>query len=276
MNIDLHIHTTASDGRSTPAEVVRRAAGLGMTAIAITDHDTVEGIEEAITEARQHPGLLVIPGLELGADVPRGEMHILGYFVDHNSRELCRTLETLRNSRANRGQRMVSKLRGHGIHLDWEYVLAVADGASIGRPHLAQAMLEQGYISCVQEAFDRYIGEEGPCFVERKKLGPLESVKLIARTGGLPVLAHPAETEDLEMVISDLMRTGLVGIETYYKGYDRQTTARLVEVGRRFGLVCCGGSDYHGFEDEANEIGNCDVPPDVIDQLLAMKGRAER
>ncbi len=273
MKVDLHIHTTASDGRLSPAEVVRRADQLGLKAIAITDHDSIEGIEDALHEGSKFPRLLVIPGVELGADVPRGELHILGYFLNHTSPELQSKLESLRTSRSTRGQRMVAKLAAHGVKLDWDHVMAIAGGASIGRPHLAQAMLEEGYISSMQEAFDKYIGDDGPCFVEREKFGPVESVRLITEAGGLAVLAHPAQMENLERVISELIPAGLVGLEVYYKDYTQATKDRLRAVARVYGLVCSGGSDYHGFEDEGNEIGRCDVPLEAVDQLLALHER---
>ena len=271
MKIDLHIHTTASDGRLSPSEVVRKAAGLGMKAIAITDHDSIGGIEEALAEARKFPKLLVIPGVEMGADVPRGEMHILGYFVDPYSAVFCQKLEVLRNSRANRAQRMVFLLAKLGVQLNWEHVLSIAAGASIGRPHIAQAILERGYISSLEEAFDKYIGDDSPAYVEREKLSPVETVELIAKTGGLPVLAHPAETENLDDTIRGLMQAGLIGMEVYYKDYSRTTVERLADAANRHGLVCCGGSDFHGFEDAGNEIGRCDVPWETIDRLIELQ-----
>lgn len=271
MKIDLHIHTTASDGRATPTEIVRRASELEMKAIAITDHDSIEGIEEALAEARKFPKLLVIPGVELGADVPHGERHILGYYVDPYSTEFCHKLEMLRNSRATRGQKMVSKLINFGINLNWDHVVNIADGASIGRPHIAQALLERGYIASLQEAFDKYIGDKGPCYVEREKFSAVESVELIAKTGGLPVLAHPADTKKLNSVLNELIPAGLVGMEVYYKGYGREAKKRLQNIANKHGLVCCGGSDYHGFEDTGNEIGNCDVPQETIDRLIALQ-----
>jgi len=271
MKIDLHIHTTASDGRATPTEIVHRASELGMKAIAITDHDSVEGIEEALAEARKFPKLLVIPGVELGADVPHGERHILGYYVDHYSTEFCHKLEMLRYARATRGQKIVSKLNNYGVILNWDHVVNIADGASIGRPHIAQALLERGYIASLQEAFDKYIGDNGPCFVVREKFGVVETVELIAKTGGLPALAHPAETKKLNSVIEELKPAGLIGMEVYYKNYSKETRKRLMNLANKHGLVCCGGSDYHGFEDTGNEIGNCDVSQDTVDRLIALQ-----
>jgi len=267
MNIDLHIHSTASDGRLTPAEVVARAAKLGMSAIAITDHDSVKGIESALTAARKYPDLRVIPGVEMGAEVPSGEMHILGYFVNHKSTELQQALKTLRDSRANRVKRMIVKLDGIGIEIQWEDVSSLASGASLGRPHLAQALLNSGHTASIDEAFERYIGHDGPAFVVREKMTPLETVELITRTGGLAVLAHPARTADLDATISELKSAGLVGMEVYYKDYDHQTINRLREIADNHQLIACGGSDYHGFED-GNEIGQCDVPQETVDQLI--------
>jgi len=271
MKIDLHIHTTASDGRLSPAEVVRRAVELRMHTIAITDHDSISGIEEALTEARRNPQLMLIPGVEMGADVPTGEMHILGYFVDPYSTRFCRTLEKLRNSRATRSRKMVDRLADMGCQLNWEHILSIASGASIGRPHVAQAMLERGYVAVLQEAFDKYIGDDSPAYVEREKLGPIQTVELISQTGGLPVLAHPAETENLDSVIEELKPAGLVGIEVFYKDYDEQTITRLVSAAEKHNLIPCGGSDYHGFEDDGNDIGRCDVPLETVERLIALQ-----
>ncbi len=276
MNIDLHIHTTASDGHLSPSEMVNRSAELGMTTIAITDHDSIEGVEEAMAAAVQFPQLRVIPGVEMGADVPDGEMHVLGYFVDCRSGEFCTELDKLRNSRTARGQQMVTKLTDLGIKLDWKQVEKLADGASIGRPHIAQGLLDQGYISTIQEAFDKYIGDNGSAYVERKKLGPLETVGLISKTGGLPVLAHPADTEDLESMVQELKQAGLVGIEVYYKQYRHNTINRLKAVADKYGLICTGGSDYHGFEDSGNEIGRCDVPQNSVDRLVDLCSRRKK
>ena len=271
MKIDLHVHTTASDGRLSPSEIVRRAADLGMKTIAITDHDSIEGIEEALAEARKFPKLMVIPGVEMGADVPKGEMHVLGYFVDPYSTVFCQKLEMLRTSRATRSQKMVARLADMGIKINWEHVAKIAAGASIGRPHIAQAILERGYVSVLQEAFDKYIGDNSPAYTEREKLSPIETVGLIAKTGGLPVLAHPADTENLDSVLKELKPAGLIGMEVHYKDYNSTTIQRLADVASRHGLICCGGSDYHGFEANGNEIGNCDVPPETVDQLIALQ-----
>jgi len=168
MRADLHLHTTASDGRLTPRELVRKAVELKLDVIAITDHDSVEGVLPALEEAKSFTQLMVIPGVEINTDVPKGEVHILGYFVDYRDPGLNHTLEELRNSRYERGKNMVAKLTEIGINVDWGRVQELAGGGSIGRPHIAQAMLEQGYISSLREAFTKYIGRNSPAYVERK------------------------------------------------------------------------------------------------------------
>ena len=195
--VDLHLHSTASDGRLAPADVVRQAAEQGLNIIAITDHDTVDGIAPALAAAKDFTQLKVIPGIELSTDVPQGEVHVLGYFIDYINREFQVTLEKLRNSRLERAQGMIVKLRSFGIHIDWERVREIAGTGSIGRPHIAQAMLEKGYITSLKEAFDKFIGREGPAYVEREKMSPDEAVELVLQVKGLPVLAHPFTVNDL-------------------------------------------------------------------------------
>jgi len=271
MRSDLHIHTTASDGRLSPAEVVKKAAELSLDSIAITDHDTVEGIKPALAEARRFPELLVIPGVEISTDIPRGEVHVLGYFINHQQDEFGEQLETLRNSRVIRGRKMVERLADLGIHIDWERVLSFAGGASIGRPHLAQAMLEQGHVSSLREAFDEYIGRNGPAYVEREKLTPLETVELITKAEGLPVLAHPANIEGLESFVRQLKGIGLIGIEVYYNGYSLGVIEQLDSLAKEYGLVPCGGSDFHGFNsDSGGEMGQVDVPSESVIQIITL------
>jgi hypothetical protein len=269
MKADLHIHTTASDGRLSPAQIVHRAAQLGLSVIAITDHDSVEGIEPALVAARAYPNLLVTPGVELNTDVPQGEIHILGYFIDYQDQSLGERLKGLRCSREERGRKMVAKLAQVGIHIDWERVLELAAGASVGRPHIAQAMLEQGYVPSLQEAFDRYIGRDGPAYVEREGLTPVEAVALVVGAEGLPVLAHPAGIGGLDSLIHELKQAGLVGLEVYYNGYTQVVISRLRDLARRHNLIPCGGSDYHGIKAE-DALGNVDVPPESVAQLVSL------
>ena len=271
MKADLHLHSTVSDGRLTPAALVRLAAEKGLSVIAITDHDSVGGIDEAIVAAQPFPALKVIPGVELNTDIANGEVHILGYFIDHQSQELKQTLYSLRQSRSQRARQMIAKLDKLGIHVDWERVKQIAGDGSIGRPHIALAMQEQGYISHLQEAFNKYIGRRGPAYVERKRLTPVAAVQLVVRGGGLPVLAHPASLEHLDELLEQLKRAGLVGLEAYYNGYSQPTIDWLVRIADKYGLIITGGSDFHGLGDD-NEapIGGVDVPWDNVEQLVAL------
>lgn len=274
MKADLHLHTTASDGRLAPAVLIRLAAEKGLDVVAITDHDTVAGVDEAIAAARSFPSLRVIPGVELNTDVADGEVHILGYFIDHRSQELRRTLRSLRQSRSMRARRIITKLEKLGIHVKWERVEQMAGGGSMGRPHIAQAMLEQGCISSIQEAFNEYIGRRGPAYVERERLTPVAAVEAVLRAGGLPVLAHPANLDHIEESLSQLKRAGLVGLEAYYAGYTQPTIDRLVSIANKHRLITSGGSDFHGMGDESETpIGGVDVPRESLERLVALAQR---
>jgi len=276
MKVDLHIHSTASDGRLTPEDVVRLAAKKGLSVIAITDHDSVEGIAAALVAAEPFPSLTVIPGLEINTDIANGEVHILGYFIDYENEELKHTLETLRRSREIRARKMIAKLRKLGVEVQWQRVQKLAGGGSIGRPHIAQAMSERGYVSSLQEAFTKYIGRQGPAYAERERLSPEEAVKLVAKAGGLPVMAHPADTDGLEGLLIQLKGVGLVGLEVYYNGYGQQTIHRLVDLANKHGLLTSGGSDFHGLEGNETPLGGIDVPLDCAQRLIALAEQREK
>ena len=266
---DLHIHSTASDGRFTPEEIVRKAAGLGLTVIALTDHDSVDGIDAALRAARAFPGLRVIPAVEINTDVPHGEAHILGYFIDYNSRELGDTLHRLRQSREGRARGMIAKLNDLGIHLDWQRVQEISGDSSMGRPHIAQALLEKGYITSFKEAFDKYISREGPAYVEREKVTQVETVELILRANGLPVLAHPFTIDDPEAMIIKLKAAGIIGIEAYYKNYTAEETRTLVGWADKHHLLTSGGTDYHGLDESIEVmIGGTEVPMESVERII--------
>ena len=274
MRLDLHLHSTASDGRLSPEELVKTAGRLGLAAISITDHDSVDGIDSALKAAVSYPSLQVIPGVEVSTDVPHGEVHILGYFIDHANPELTIKLAAFRNSRKVRAQKMIAKLATMGVQIEWNRVQDIAGAGSVGRPHIAQAMLEKGHVPSLKEAFNRYIGREAPAYAEREKMTPEEVVELITRVGGLAVLAHPAEVDDLEHLIPRLQRVGLVGIEVYYNNYNLKTTQHLASLAHKHALVATGGSDFHGM-DNATEtpIGGVAIPPECIDRLIALNKR---
>ena len=269
--VDLHIHSSASDGRLSPEEVVRESARLGLKFIALTDHDTVAGIAPALSAARAFPELTVIPGVELSTDEPQGEVHVLGYFIDYTDGELVARLDRMRGSRRERAQAMIDRLGDLGVSIEWARVQEIAGAGSIGRPHLAQAMLEKGYIGSLKEAFTDYLGRGGPAYVGRRKLTPTAAVELIRQFNGLPVLAHPLTAHDPEAVVIRLKAAGLVGIEACYKGYSADEVGRLLSLADKYDLVVTGGSDYHGLDNETEVIiGSADVPLSAAEQLIAL------
>ncbi len=269
--VDLHLHSTVSDGRLNPAELIRKSAEAGLTTISLTDHDTVDGIVPALEAAKTFPWLKVIPGIEISSYIPENEIHVLGYFLDYSHPELQANLKRMRDSRQERAQGMIAKLKNLGLPIEWERVKEIAGDGSIGRPHLAQAMLEKGYIASFKEAFTRYIGGGGPAYVARDKMTPAEAVALILGASGLPVLAHPLISNDPETIIIELKAAGLVGIEAYYGQYTTEEINRLVSLAERYGLIATGGSDYHGIDASTDiMIGGADVPLESAEQLIAL------
>ena len=184
--IDLHVHSTASDGKFSPQAIVEKAAALGLTFMALSDHDTVEGIIPAQQAAAAFPGLNLIPAVEISTDARDGQAHVLGYFIDYTSASLATALDRFRNSRQLRAQAMIARLSNLGMNIEWQRVQEIAGDGSVGRPHIVQAMLEKKYIKTFTEAFDKYIGHGGPAYVERDKMTPEEAVELIIQSGGLP------------------------------------------------------------------------------------------
>jgi len=266
---DLHIHSTASDGRLTPAEVVQEAARRGLKFIALADHDTIDGIAPAKAAAKSFPGLKLIPGVEISTDIAAGEVHVLGYFIDYTDRELLETLERFRNSRLKRAQGMVAKLGKLGVHLDWQRIEQIAGSSVMGRPHIARAMLEKGYIGSFKQAFSDYIGRDGPAYVEREKLTPAEAVALIIKARGLAVLAHPFTAGDPEVLTEELKAAGLAGIETYYDNYTKDEVSLLANLAQKYNLIATGGSDFHGIDSSETVIGGSDLPLESVEKLIA-------
>lgn len=271
---DLHTHSNLSDGLLSPTRLVELAASRGVQIMALTDHDSLEGIPEALEAASRHPGFTLIPGVEMSTDIPKGEVHVLGYFLDPNDEQLREELASLRGSRLDRGRRIVEKLRGLGMDVTWERVQEIAAGAAIGRPHVAQALVEKGCVASFQEAFDLYIGRNGPAYVERTKMTPEETVALLRKSGALPALAHPKDMEDLEGLLEKLVPAGLAGLETYYQDYDEDTIERLLSLARRHDLLPTGGSDYHGHGANHERLpGDIPLPDEAIDAFMALAER---
>ncbi len=271
--VDLHTHTCASDGALSPEELVDRALEVGLKYLAITDHDIVDAIPQAQQRAQQL-GLELIPGIELSTDIPHGEVHVLGYYIDFHDTDFLKTLETMRDSRLRRAQRMVEKLGQLGMPLEWERVQQLAGEGSVGRPHVAQAMVEKGYVATIAEAFQKWIGREGPAYVERYKLTPSEAVALIRQVGGVPVLAHPLDIPNLEALLAELNAQGLMGLECYYGKYTGEQTEYLVSLADKFGLIHTGGTDFHGLPSMDDvPLGGTYVPITCVEELKAAYAR---
>jgi predicted metal-dependent phosphoesterase TrpH len=268
---DFHNHSTASDGRLSPTQLVDLAAANGVRIFALTDHDSTEGIAEARRAAERHPDFLLLPGVELSTDIEGDEVHILGYF-DYDTlgnEDLQAELARFRAGRFERGRLMTEKLAEIGLPVSWERVLEIAGEASVGRPHVALAMLEAGHVTTINEAFDRYIGREGPAYVEREKMTPREAIETLRRFGAPPVLAHPRYVKKLEVALPDMVDAGIVGMEVYYKDSDEALVSLMAETARRYGLMPLGGSDYHALpRPDEREPGNIPLPDRVARDFL--------
>lgn len=269
---DLHVHTTASDGTWTPAEVVREAARRGLGGVGITDHDTVAGIAEAQVEAAR-VGITVVPGVELGAERDEEEVHVLGYFVDTAHPGLRETLGRLRGSRRRRMERMVARMSELGMPLSARRLEELAAGGVPGRPHVARLLVEAGYVRSVEEAFHRYLERGRPGYVARERLSPAEAVRVIREAGGCAVLAHPGLLAD-DRFIPELVAEGLGGIEAYYPEHSPETVEKYKRLALELGLMVTGGSDCHGpGSGYPVRLGQVTVPASVVEDIAGVTDR---
>jgi len=275
--IDLHLHTTASDGRLSPTELIQLVADQGLRQVSISDHDSTEGLEEAFLAARQFTDLRVIPGIELSTDVPGDEIHMLGYFIQYEDEEFQQVLKRFRRGRVDRAREMVEKLAALGLPLEWERVQAIAGDGSVGRPHIALAMVEAGYCKEPKDAFPEYLGRNGLAYAERVKLTPEEAVEMLLKVGGVPVLAHPAYLSDLESRLPELKAAGLVGMEVYYSKFDPDTIKHLQDLADQYDLIPSGGSDYHGLGNAGEPLpGSMGPPASTVERLEEAAERVAR
>lgn len=272
--IDLHTHSTCSDGSDRPADLVTLAARIGLAAIALTDHDTVEGLAEARATADE-AGVRLVQGCEISCEVPVGTMHLLVYFIDDGPGPLQDRLGALQHGRATRNERIVGLLQEGGLDITLEEILAEAGGGSVGRPHFAAVMLRKGFVSSIQEAFDIWLAKGRPAYLGRDRLTPEESISLAHASGALAVLAHPRylelEPPDLEKFVGELADLGLDGIESEYGRFSPEERVVYRDLATNLGLCYTGGSDYHGTykPDLALGIGRGDlaVPDELLDAL---------
>ncbi len=274
--VDLHCHSSASDGTLTPSQVVEEAQRAGLSALALTDHDTVAGVGEAASAAGAF-GIEFLAGIEISAEFPYpGTLHILGYGIDPQSPDLRNLTETLIAGRDNRNPRIVAKLSELGVAISMQEWEDEARGGVMGRPHLAAILHRKGYVSSIKQAFDKYLAQGAPAFVDKERLSPREAMARIRASGGLPVLAHPVQlrtTNDaqLERVVKDLMDLGLAGIEVMHSDHDAALVEKYTALANRLGLLMTGGSDFHGSNKKDIQLGMVRgrrVPRAFFDDLL--------
>lgn len=277
MNIDLHIHSNASDGTLSPEQVVRAACRANLAVIALADHDTTDGVDEALSAARREGGVTVVPAVEISAEHPRGDVHILGYFMDYKSPAFQSFLRRPRSARPERIEAMCEKLTALGLPVTAGEVRAVAGKASsVGRPHLARVMLNKGYIEHMDDAFRLYLREGKPAYVKRFKNPARESIERIHACGGISVIAHPGLCED-PGIVEDLIEEGVMGIEAYCHDHDQAKEDHFSGLARRHGLLITGGSDYHGeMLEKTFRLGDLKVPYACYEALEAARARMTR
>ncbi|MCK6528459.1 PHP domain-containing protein [Myxococcota bacterium] len=286
--VDLHCHSTCSDGEWPPARVVAAAAAAGVRVLALTDHDTVDGLAEAREAAREH-GIRLVDGIELSVELPAGprrpaeELHVLGYFVDPGSGELRARLQQARGERERRNEALLARLRALGAPVSAEAVGRIAGRAPVGRPHLARALVEAGHAADVFEAFERYLSERGAAYVERERIGAAAGIALLRRAGAVPVLAHPAAYsrvpgDQWRGILAELKAAGLAGVEALHSGHTREQRRRFSGLARGLDLVVTGGSDFHGPTvlpgvHLGSGWGGLHVPLEVVDALESRRPR---
>ena len=272
LHADLHTHSNASDGADAPADLVARARRRGLTVLALTDHDTTAGLPAALAAGRRC-GLRIIPGIELTTMAPRGELHILGFGIDLNHAALQTTLTSLRVASERRLHAILERLRQLGMDVPDNSIARDDDRRSVGRPHVARALVAGGYAASIQEAFSRFLSEGRPAFVPKLMLAPAAAIDLILHAGGLPFLAHPASLPEFERALPDLIDAGLVGLEAFYGEYDNALRGNLAATARRLGLLISGGSDYHGENFKTGrELGAVAIPPEIVEQFMLALG----
>jgi predicted metal-dependent phosphoesterase TrpH len=279
--IDLHLHTTASDGVMSPSEIVRYAKLKGLQAIAITDHDTIEGLEEGLSEA-ERIDFEVIPGIEISAEHSPGSMHLLGFFFDIHHPLLNERLEYLQKARAERNPKIVEKLNRLGVQITYEEVLKASGGGQVGRPHFAQVLLEKKHVRTYQEAFERFLKKGAPAYVDKFRFKAKEAIQFINEAKGVAVLAHPNTLHmngyaELGSLILRLIEEGLKGIEVYYPEHSALEVAQYKALAERHGLLMTGGTDYHGIEKNELDIGvgrgDMKLPYSMVEELKAARNQ---
>lgn len=267
MAVDLHVHTTASDGILSPYQVVKLASELGLKILAITDHDTIDGIEESLKASISY-GIKIIPGIELSCELEEEEVHILGYFINYKDLNLLEFLKNMQQDRHERVEKILSKLSKSGFNISTESVFELSDNSSsVGRPHIAQALVNSGYAANIQQAFEKLIGKNCPGYVPRSKLLTSEAIEIIKKACGVPVLAHPGFMPGIDKV-NKLIEQGIRGLEVYYPDHDQESINNMLDIAEKYNLIVTGGSDFHGDNRGGSTLGECLVTENVVQRLL--------
>lgn len=275
--VDLHVHSDKSDGSMSPAALTAYAAEKGLRAFALTDHDTIDGLAEALNAAKQFPDLEVIPGIEFSTEYKGRDIHIVGLYIRYDDPEFLKYLTDFQDSRIRRNEKMCNNLASAGIDISFEKLQAEFPDSVITRAHYARYLLDHGYVGSLKEAFDRYVGDHSKYFVPREKVTPVQAVELILRAGGIPILAHPVlyrmSDAALEELIAQLKDAGLIGMECVYSTYSPAEERDMKRLADKYGLICSGGSDFHGKAkpglDLATGYGKLFVPETILDDLIA-------
>jgi predicted metal-dependent phosphoesterase TrpH len=278
--IDLHVHSTFSDGSYTPEELAKLAAKASLTAIALTDHDSTEGLDRFLV-ACEKESVLGIPGIEISAEISEGTLHVLGYFVEYKDEGFQETLRQIRDGREIRNHKMIEQLNELGLELTWEEVASYAGEDVVGRPHFAQAMIARGYVKNKRKVFDKYLAKGKPGYADRFRLSVSDAISSIRAVGGVPVLAHPStlrkETSELRDYIRELADLGMQGIEVYYSEHSEGQVMFYEGLAKEFGLTLVGGSDFHGDVNPRVSLGtgfgSLNVPDELVEALKAKRGK---
>lgn len=272
--IDLHAHTSASDGTYSPKDLVNLAKSEGIEAIAITDHDTIEGLPEAL-EAGEKMGVEVIPGVEISIDHQPGSMHVLGLFLDIENEKLKEYLTDLQTSRSSRNPRIIEKLNELGLSITMEEVEKISGGGQVGRPHIAAALLKNGHVRTIQHAFDKYLKKGAVAYYERHRLTREKAVDMIHGAGGLVILAHPhtlgVNGISLDNLMAELKEVGFDGLELFYNSHSPSDEDKLMKIVDKNGFVISGGTDFHGENKPSIKLGvgygNMAIPYEVLQEM---------
>lgn len=274
--IDLHTHSTISDGTVSPTDVVRLAQVKNLRALALTDHDTIGGLEEAVEAAKNVPDFELIPGIEISAEYAEGTIHMLGFYIDRHDPTLLKRLEVLQKAREDRNPKIIRKLQELGLEITEDEVAKIAGTGVVGRPHIATALVNRGYVKNVKQAFDKYLKKNGKAYVDKERFSQHDSIEMIHNAGGVAVLAHPkyvqgGRLDNVEALIRSLADKGLDGLEVYYGSHNKKEVKWFKELADKYGLIATGGSDFHGSSKPDIEVGtgmgNLKIPYEIVPKL---------